>query len=91
MIPLERVEGVDLGEALLEGFVGQIVRRELDEVHYLSCVCTAQSSDAVVKLGEAASKASDSKLSFCLSKPYKCIVSPELRELEGYSMDTESS
>ena len=67
MILLERVEGVELGEAFLEGFIGQLVRRELDEVHYL---CTAQSSDAVVKLGEAVSKASDSKLSFCLSKSY---------------------
>ena len=86
MIPLERVEGVELSEAFLEGFVGQLVRRELNEVHYLSCVCMAQSSDTVVKLGEAASKASESKLSFCLSKPYMCIVSPELRKLEGYSM-----
>ena len=91
MIPLERVEGVELGEAFLEGFVGQLVQRELDEVHYLSCICMAQSSHSVVKLGEAGSKAFDSKLSFCLSKPYTCVVSPELEELEGYSMYTESS
>ena len=64
--------------------------RELNEVHHLSCVCTAQSSDTVVKLCEAASKASDSKLSFRLRKPYMCIVSPELWELEGYSMYTDS-
>ena len=37
----------------------------------------AQNSEAVVKVCEAASKASDSKLSFCLSKPYMCFVSPE--------------
>ena len=69
LIILERVESVELGEAFLEGLVGQLVWRELDEVHYLSCVCTAQSSDAVVKLIEAASKFSGSKLSFHLSKP----------------------
>ena len=88
---MERVEVVELGEVFLEGLVGKLVRRELDEVHYLSCVHMAQSSNRVVKLCKAASKASDSKLSFSLSKPYTCIVSPELRELEGYSMDTESS
>ena len=82
MIPLERVEGVELSEAFLEGFVGQLVRRELNEVHYLSCVCTAQSSGAVIKLCEAARKSSGSKLSFCLSKPYTYVVSPELRELK---------
>ena len=74
---------MELGEAFLEGLVGQLVRRELDEVHYLSCVCMAQSSDAVVKLGEAASKSSDSKLSFCLSKPYMWVVSPELESLRA--------
>ena len=63
------VEGVELCEALPEGLVGQLVRRELNEVHYLSCTCMAQSSDAVVKLGEAASKNSDCKLRFSLSKP----------------------
>ena len=90
MIPLERVEGVELGEVFLEGFVGQLVWRELNEVHYLSCVCTAQSSNAVVNLGEAASKASDSKLSFCFSKPYRCVVNTKLGELV-YSTYTESS
>ena len=68
LIPLESVEGVELSEAFLEGLVGQLVQRELDEVHYLRSVCTHQSSDAVVKLREASSKSSDSKLSFCLSK-----------------------
>ena len=91
MIPLERVEGVQLGETFLAGLVGQLVQRKLDEVHYLSCVCTAQSSDAIVKLCVAASKSSDSNLSFRLSKPYTCVVSPELEELEGYSMYTEPS
>ena len=90
MIPLDRVEDVEFCEALLEGLVWQLVPRELDEVHYLSCVCTAQSSDPVVKLGEAASKTSYSKLSLRLSKPYTCLVSSELGELEGYSMYTES-
>ena len=56
----------------------------MNEVHY-------QSSDAVVQLGEASSKISDSKLSFRLSKSYTCIVSPELGEFEGYSMYTKSS
>ena len=79
---------MELGEAFLEGLVGQLVRRKLDEIHYLSCVCAAQSRNAVAKLCEAANKPSDSKLSFHLSKPYMCIVSPELRELEGYSMYT---
>ena len=88
---MERVEGVELSEAFLEGFVGQLVWRELDEVHYLSCVCMAQNSNAIVKLGEAASKGSDSKLSFCLSKPYMCVISPELGELESYIMYTESN
>ena len=81
MKTLERVEGVELFYAFLEGFVGQLVQRELDEVHYLSCVCRAKSSNAVLKLGVAAIKASHSKLSFCLSKPYTRVVSPELREL----------
>ena len=85
MIPLE------LGKVFPEGLLGQLVHRELDEVHYLSCVCRAQIRDAVVKLCVAASKASDSKLSFCLSKPYMCVVSPELKKLEGYSMYTKSS
>ena len=43
----------------------------------------------VVKLPEAASKSSDSKLSFCLSKPYPSVVSQELRELEGYTCTPE--
>ena len=64
-----RVEGVELSEGFLEGLVGQLVRRKLDEVHYLSCICKTQSRDAVVKLCEAASKSSDSKLSFHLGKP----------------------
>ena len=38
LIPLERVEGVKLSEALPEGLVGQLVWREFDEVDYLSCV-----------------------------------------------------
>ena len=63
-----RVEGVELNEAFLEGLIEQLVRGELDEVQYLSCICMAQSRNAVEKLGEAASKASDSKLSFCLRK-----------------------
>ena len=50
----------------------------------------AQSGDSVVKHGEAASKISDSKLSFGLSKPYMCMVSTELGEFEGYSMYTKS-
>ena len=41
LIPLERVEGVQLGEALLEGLIGSLVWRVLDEVHHLSCVSTA--------------------------------------------------
>ena len=86
-----RVKGLELGKVFLEGLVGRLVRRELDEVHYMSCVCTAQSRDAVVKLGEAASKGSDSKLSFCFSKLNTCNVSLELGVLEGYSMYTESS
>ena len=40
----------------------------------------------IVKLGEAAYKIFDSKQSFRLSKPYMCIVSPELRKCECYSM-----
>ena len=70
---------MELGEVFLEGLVRQLVWRELDEVHYLSCVCTAQSSDAIVKL------------SLCLSEPYPCVVSPELGELEGYNMHTKTS
>ena len=85
MIPLE------LGKVFPEGLLGQLVHRELDEVHYLSCVCRAQSSNAVVKLCEDASKASDSKPSFWLSKPYNRIVSPELGELEDYSIYIKSS
>ena len=50
----------------------------------------AQNSEAVVKVCEAASKASDSKLSLRLSKPYMCIVTPKLGELEGYNMYKES-
>ena len=80
------VEGVELGEALPERLIGQLIWRVLDEVHYLSGVSTTQSSDAVVKLGEAASKISDSKLSFGLSKPYMFVVSPEFWKFEGYSM-----
>ena len=83
MISLERVEGEELGEVFLEGLVGQLVWNELDEVHYLSFVCMAQSSGAIVILGEAASKSSDI--------PYMCIVSPELGELEGYSIYTKPS
>ena len=49
-----------------------------------------QSSNAVVKLGEAASKISDSNLSFCLSKPNMCVVSPKFWQFEGYSMHTVS-
>ena len=41
LIPLERVEDVELSEAFLERLVGQLVRRELDKVHFLSCVCMA--------------------------------------------------
>ena len=87
---MERVEGVELGEVLPEGIIGQLVWRILNEVHYLSGVNTAQSSDAVVKLGEAASKISDSQLSFRLSKSYVYIVSPEFWKFEGYSMHTVS-
>ena len=81
---------MELGEALPEGLIGQLIWRLLDEVHYLSCISTAQSRDTVVKLGEAASNISDSKLSFRLSKPYMCVVSPELGEFEGYNMYTKS-
>ena len=66
------------------------VRRELDEVHYLSCVGMAKSSYPVVKLCLAACKSSDSKVGLCLSKPYMTFVSPELGELEGYSVKTET-
>ena len=41
LILLERVEGVELGEALPEGLVGQLIWRELNEVHYMSCICMA--------------------------------------------------
>ena len=64
LIPLERVEGVELGKALPGGLIGQLIWRVLNEVHYLRCVCTAQTMGVLVKLGEAASKISDSKLSF---------------------------
>ena len=67
---MERVEGVELSEALPEGLIGQLIWRVLDEGHYLSSFSMTQSSDALVKLGKAASKISDSKLSLCLSKPY---------------------
>ena len=87
---MERVEGVEHGEPLPEELIGQLIWRVLDEVHFLSSISMAQSSNAVVKLGEAASKISDSKLSLCLSKPYTCIVSPELWKFEGYSMHTMS-
>ena len=72
-----------MDEAFLVGLIGQVVRKELDEFQYLSCICMAQSSDAVVKLREAAIKSTDSKLSLYLSKPYPCVVSPELGKLEG--------
>ena len=75
---MERVEGVELGEALPEGLKGQLIWRVLDEVYYLSSVSTAWSRDAVLKLGEAANKIYDSKLSFRMSKPYTLIVSSEL-------------
>ena len=87
---MKRIEGVELGEALPEGLIGQLIWRVLDEVHYLSSVSTTQSRAALVRLGEAVSKISDSKQSFCLSKPYMCIVSPELWKFEGYSMHTVS-
>ena len=73
---MERVEGVELGEALPEGLIGQLILKVLDEVYYLSCVSTTQSNNAVVKLGENASKISDSKLSFHLSNP-TCALSAQ--------------
>ena len=55
-----------------------------------SGVSTAQRSDTVVKLGEAVSKISDSKLSFRLSKPYTWVVSLEFWKFEGYRMHSMS-
>ena len=46
----------------------------------------AQGSNVVVKLGEAAIKISDSKMSFRLSKPFMCVVRPEFWKFEGFSM-----
>ena len=34
MIPLKRVEGVELSEALPEGLIGQLIWRVLDEVQW---------------------------------------------------------
>ena len=72
---MERVEGVELGEAFLEG----LLRRELNEVHDLSCICTTESTNKVIKLCEAG------------SYTYTRFVSPELRSLRATERIPKSS
>ena len=50
LVSLERVQGVKLGEAFLEGLIGIFLGRELDEIHDLGCISTVESAHAVVKL-----------------------------------------
>ena len=91
LIPLERVEGVELGRVFLEELREQQVLRKLHEVYNLSCICKTQNTNAVIKLWEAGSNSFDSKLSFSLIKLDMIVLSPELGKLESYWVYTQIS
>ena len=89
LIPLERVQHVQVGEVLLEGLVGALLGRKLKEIHNLECVRAVESAHTVVELGKASGYPPDSELGLSLGELNPCVVRPELRELDGDSVEVE--
>ena len=77
-----RVQGMELFEALFEGFIRAVLRGILNEINYLGGVSTVESSNTVVELGYTAGQASDGKLGLGLGKPNKSVIRPELWKLD---------
>ena len=76
LVPLKGVQGMELCEALLEGFIRAILRGILNKIDNLGRTYTA-------------GQAPDSKLGLCLSKPNLSLICPELWKLQCFSVDVE--
>ena len=74
---------------LLEGRVRPLFRRKLDELKDQLSVRTTEGTDTVVDLGDTGGHTKDRQLSLGLGNSNACIVSPELGQLEGDSIEVK--